>query len=112
MSLIDIFGYLLYIILIFVTVTWMYGVRIKNIQYTTALGSLYLLVLTIIFPLCGVSFLNILWLAPLGVILSTLFNFILIYKIPVLTILFRIILDAYVSLLRIGLNRKKDTYNE
>lgn len=101
----QILGYILYFILLFITVTWMLGVRFKaDVVYPTVLGSIYFLILTVIVPLVGVNFLNLLWLIPI-VYFMTLGNIYLwAYKIPIVTTILSIICDLYTAILRIGMD--------
>ncbi|MFA4833784.1 MAG: hypothetical protein WC619_02970 [Patescibacteria group bacterium] len=105
----EILGYILYAILLFVTAVWMYGVRKKvDVMYPTVLGSIYFVIVSIIFPLYNINFLHILWVGPLIYIsIITINTLFFIIKIPLIYDLLRFICDLYTSILRIGLDKNK-----
>jgi len=101
----QIVGYVLYAILLFITITWIYGVRVKPLAYPTVLTSLYFLVASIVFSLIGINKIHLLWVIPL-VYFSSFLNMVL-FQTPIISIPLRIICDIYASILRIGVDRAK-----
>jgi len=105
MEIIQIVGYILYAILIFITITWAYGVRVKPLVYPTVLSSLYFLITAIVFSLTEISKIHLLWVMPL-VYLGAFLN-ITLMQIPIISTLLKIICDIYASILRIGIDKAK-----
>lgn len=108
----EILGLILYGILIFFTVAWLLGVRIKAVGYPTVLGSIYFLIASIFFPLLQINYLHILWLIPailiLIVINARLFAFLFVYHRNSLfcnSLCF--VMDMYTTILRIGADKNK-----
>lgn len=101
----QIIGYVLYAILLFITITWVYGVRVKPLAYPTVLTSLYFLIASIVFSLIGINKIHLLWVIPL-IYLSSFLNIVLI-QTPIISIPLRIICDIYASILRIGVNKAR-----
>ena len=114
----QIIGYILYFILLFITFGWVLGVRFKSdVGYHTVLGSIYFVVLCILLPLARINYLHLLWLIPLVYLLTLLNIYIWIYRVPLLTTLFSMICDVYTAILRIGMDqaeirRKRELLNK
>ena len=102
-----IIGYLLYVVLLFLALTWMFGVRVTPApMYPTILGSFYFTILAITFPFLSDNFLHLLWLIPLGFIVSFVSNIIFIPRLVLLDPLLRGILNVYSGILKLGLRSK------
>ena len=114
----QILGYILYGILLFVTFGWMLGVRFKvDVVYPTVLGSIYFLIVSIVVPLAGINYLHLLWLIPVVYFMSLGNICIWAYRIPFVTALLSIICDVYTAMLRIRMNkaeiqRRKELLNK
>lgn len=103
MNFLEILGYICYFILLFITFGWMLGIRYKtDIIYPTVLGSIYFLILSIVFPLVEINYLHLLWLMPLVYFMTLLNGYIWAYRIPFVTTLLSLICDTYTTMLRIG----------
>jgi len=103
MNFLEILGYICYFILLFITFVWMLGVRYKtDVIYPTVLGSIYFLILSIVFPLAEINYLHLLWLMPLVYFMTLLNTHIWVYRIPLVTTLLSHICDIYTAILRIG----------
>ncbi len=105
MEIIQIVGYILYAILIFITITWAYGVRVKPLVYSTVLSSLSFLITAIVFSLTEINKIHLLWVIPI-VYLGAFLN-ITLMQIPIISTLLRIICDIYTSILMIGIDKAK-----
>ncbi|MBU4347260.1 hypothetical protein KKF23_01725 [Patescibacteria group bacterium] len=104
----EILGYILYAILLFITVVWMFGVRKKaDVLYPTVLSSLYFLITSIVLPLYNINLLHILWIGPLIYILAITLNPLLLTNIPLISNLLRLICNIYVSIVRVGVDKNK-----
>jgi len=87
------------------TLTWMYGVRVKPVTVTTALVNLTMLVVTLFFTFADVSKYHLLWIIPLTMFVGVrIFTFIMIH-IPILNRLVSTIGKIYTEILRIGVSR-------
>ena len=87
------------------TLTWMYGVRVKPVIVTTALVNLTMLVVTLFFTFADVSKYHLLWIIPLTMFVGVrIFTFIMIH-IPILNRLVSTIGKIYTEILRIGVSR-------
>jgi len=102
MNYIGLIGYILYGILILITVAWMYGVRAKKTLCGTVLMSLAFLILLLVFTFSGI---NKIWIA-LGIpaIYATVivYPFVFAHRVPILANLLLFICSIYTGVLRLG----------
>ena len=102
----QIIGWILYGVLLFLTVGWMMGVRYKaDVIYPTVLGSIYFLALSIVVPLVGINKVHLLWLLPLVYVMTLGNTYIWAYRVPVISKLLSGVCDIYTSALRVGMRR-------
>jgi len=105
----DIIETILLVIAWLLTLTWMYGVRIKSVIVTTSLVNLSMLSVALFFTLTDFSKYHLLWVMPLVMFVGVrIFTFIMIH-IPILKTLIVTIGKTYTEILRIGVS--KDTKN-
>jgi len=91
------------------TLTWMYGVRIKPVIVTTSLVNLSMLSVTLFFTLANFSKYHLLWVMPLTMFVGArIFTFIMIH-VPILNTLIIIIGKIYTEILRIGVSKNTKT---
>jgi len=108
MNFLQILGYILYGILIFITFVWMLGVRKKlGILCPTIMGSLYFLILTIIFTLGDINYLHLAWVIPLVYVFILFNDFFFVVRIPIINEVFRFICQLYSGIIRIGINQER-----
>ena len=102
----EIIGFVAYIVLGFIAVVWMIGIRMKPVVYPTVNMGLYFLVLFLIFTLGDFNKVWLLLWIPLGYLLVFIIPAIFVNKTPILYPVLRITGDLYGGILRIGI--KKD----
>ena len=91
-----------------VTLSWMYGMRLKLVTVGTALVSLTILVETLLFTfVLDFSDLHLLWVIPASMYLGTHLYAFLVVNVPILGTLLGMIGKTYSSILLIG--KGKDT---
>ncbi len=105
MEIIQIIGYILYGILLFITVGWIYGVRVKPIIYPTILTSIYFLITLLIFSFSDTNKIHLIWVVPI-IFISGFFNVRLLF-IPIISVTLKIICDVYTEIIRIGIDKDK-----
>ena len=87
------------------TLTWMYGVRIKPVIVTTSLVNLSMLSVTLFFTLTDFSKYHLLWIMPLTMFMGVrIFAFIMIH-IPMLNTLVVTVGKIYTEILRVGIGQ-------
>jgi len=102
----EIFSYTLYGILIFITLVFMFGVRKKlDLISPTIMGSLYFVILTLLFTFKDINYLHLIWAMPLVYLLILFGSRLYIYE-PVIKI-FNLICSLYAGILRIGISKEK-----
>ncbi len=101
----DIIETILLVIAWLLTLTWMYGVRIKPVIVTTSLVNLSMLSVALFFTLTDFSKYHLLWVIPLAIFIGArIFIFIMIH-IPILNTLIVTIGKIYTEILRIGVSK-------
>jgi len=104
----QIVGYIGYAILIFFTLGWTLGVRIKlGVGLPTIMGALFFLFASILLGVLEINKLHSWWLLPFGFIFSLLCNFILLARIPLLSSLVRALGSIYAGIVRFGIPSEK-----
>lgn len=103
MEIIQMIGYILYAILLFITVVWAYGIRIKPVVYPTILTGFYFLVALLVFSLSAINKIHLIWVIPFIYIVSFINVFLI--QVPTISIPLKIICDIYASIIRIGKKR-------
>ena len=99
----DILGYIGFAVLIFLAVTWTFGVRTQLDAGTgTVIGALFFLVSALVLAISGASKIHSLWIVPAGFIIPLIVVF--IGNISRLLLLpFRLVAGAFASIVRIGI---------
>jgi len=101
----DIIEILLLIIAWLLTLTWMYGVRIKPVIVTTSLVSLSMLLVTLFFTLTEFPKYHLLWAIPFTMFIGVyIFVFIMVH-IPILNTITITLGKVYTEILRIGIGK-------
>lgn len=102
----QILEYVLYIVLLFITLGWILGVRKKyNIIYPTILGSFLFSLASLILPLLRIDFLHIIWIIPSIFICILIYSYLLVCFGKTLVFSFiHTILNIYTRILRIGVS--------
>lgn len=101
----DIIEIILLIVAWLITLTWMYGVRVKPVVVTTSLVSLVMLSITLFFSLTDFSEYHLIWVMPLTIFIgSRIFVFITVH-IPVLNTVVITLGKVYTEILRIGISK-------
>ena len=104
----EIFGYIGYFILIFFSLTWMLGVRIKlETGLSTIICSLFYTVCSILLTISEINKYHSWWILPMGFFLVMLSSKIMGYRIFILHNLIKIIGSTYGRLIRIGIPAEK-----
>ncbi len=100
MDVIQIISYILYAILLFITIMWALGIRIKPVVCPTVITGFYFLVVSLIFSFTEINKIHLVWIIPL-IYLSSFVSIYLIQR-PVISTLLKIICSIYAGILRIG----------
>jgi hypothetical protein len=104
--LITFIGYIGYIILIYLAVTWIIGVRIKyDACYWTIFGSLLFTVAAIILPILKINFLHTLWIVPFIFLIILTIPYIFLHNIPVIKNFIKKSASIYANIIRIGIDK-------
>jgi hypothetical protein len=103
----NIFANISYGMLVFLAVTWAWGIRV-HLNYTlgTGLASLLLVVFAIAIPISGISRLHALWMIPIGMLFGT-FVMMFAFRFFRVFLIIRFIGLAYMRLLRIGISSER-----
>ena len=103
----NILGYIAYAALIFLSVTWTLGVRVKlGTGVHTIFGALFFLASAIFVGVSGVNKLHSLWLIPTGFILSMLSSLLAVH-FPPLFHLIKFLSSVFAVIVRIGIPTSK-----
>jgi hypothetical protein len=104
---VDIFGYIGFIVLIFLAITWTVGVRVKlDAGVHTIIGALFFLVAAIVLGVSGANKLHSLWIIPAGFILTAYLSLLAVYVPPVFS-LFRLLASVFAAIVRVGIPAEK-----
>ena len=102
----EILGYVAYVLLIFLAITWALGVRLKlGVSIATIFGSLFFTISAIIIPISKASLLNAIWIIPVGFLFPLLLSFFSRFKIISYPLVF--LSSIYAGILRLGINKNK-----
>ena len=101
----EIIEIILLIVAWLITLTWMYGVRVKPIVVTTSLVSLAMLVVSLFFTLTDFSSYHLLWVMPVTMFIGArVFVFITLH-IPILNTSIVTVGKIYTEILRVGIGQ-------
>jgi len=101
-------GYIGYIILIFLALSWTLGAGIKlKVGLHTIMGALFYMTAAILLGVLEVNKLHSWWLLPSGFIFVMVCAFILSARIPLLCSLVKILGSIYAGIIRIGIPSEK-----
>lgn len=106
----NLLGWLVWTILAFFAISWAHGLRTyaragQSFTNATAVQTLFLWALAILFLVSDHSKLHILWLAPASFFLGM---FLALSGIPILTPLVLLITKAFVSLVLVGVRQPRE----
>lgn len=100
----QIIGYIGYAILIFMTATWMLGIRLKpELGIHTIMGAFFFFASTLILWLLDINKLHAWWILPSGFLFMYLCIQILVHEVILLSGMIKIIASIFSSILRIGI---------
>lgn len=101
----DIIETILLIVAWLLTLTWMYGVRVRPVVVTTSLVSLSVLLVTLFFTLTEFPKYHLLWAIPLTMFIGArIFLFITVH-LPILNTIIITLGKVYTEILRIGIGK-------
>lgn len=103
----EILGYIGFVALIFLAVTWTIAVRVQlGIGVPSILGALFFLVAAIALTISGANKIHSFWIIPAGFGL-TLFVALLSVHVPIVFGLFRLVASAFAVIVRVGIPEEK-----
>lgn len=102
-----ILGYISYVILVLLAITWALGVRLRlGLGVHSIIGPLFFTLSAIIIPISGIPFIHSLWLILLGYLIPLLVAYIL-PKSSFLSIPIIFFSSTYAGIIRIGIDKNK-----
>jgi hypothetical protein len=103
----EILGCISYTILVFLTIIWILGIRLKlGLGLGVIIGSLFFSLSTLIIPIFHIPFIYSLLFIPLGFIISLVVANIF-HKSQFLSKIFILFGSIYAGIIRIGINKNK-----
>lgn len=100
MEIVQIIGYILYALLLVITIVWALGIRIKPVVCPTVITGFFFLIVSFVFSFVGINKIHLVWVIPL-IYLSSFVSIYFIQK-PIISTILKIICNVYASILRIG----------
>jgi hypothetical protein len=104
---VQILGYVAYVVLCFLAVTWTIGVRVKlDAAAPVILGALFFVGSAIILATLGIDKLHALWLIVVGFAVSVLIAPVLL-NVPLISLPIRILATFFAGIVRVGIPSNK-----
>ena len=100
MEIVQMIGYILYALLLVITIVWALGIRIKPVVCPTVITGLFFLIASFVFSFVEINKIHLAWVIPL-IYLSSFISIYFIQK-PIISTILKFICNLYAGILRIG----------